>query len=169
MCPVIGWVVMDASRWLNDQEARVWRGFIDLNRDLLGALERRMVRDSGLSGADYRLLVPLSEAPGGVLRARDLGELVGWERSRLSHQVSRMEKRGLLAREECLEDARGSMVRLTDTGREAIAAAAPKHVEHVRRLFIDSLSQDDLQTLDTIFERLLAHLSDLGERPEGCP
>ncbi|MGW5364825.1 MarR family winged helix-turn-helix transcriptional regulator [Actinopolymorpha pittospori] len=149
---------MDEPRWLNEQEARVWRGYIDLRRDLSSLLERQMLRDDGLSAAEFALLVPLSESEEGVLRARDLGLAVGWERSRLSHQVSRMEKRGLLVRENCDEDARGSMVRLTDAGRAAIVAAAPAHVEAVRRYFFDVLTQDDLQALEAIFGRVLAGL-----------
>jgi DNA-binding MarR family transcriptional regulator len=149
---------MDEPRWLNEQEARVWRSYIHLKRDLSSLLERQMLRDDGLSAAEFALLVPLSESEEGVLRARDLGLAVGWERSRLSHQVSRMEKRGLLVRENCDEDARGSMVRLTDAGRAAIVAAAPAHVEAVRRYFFDVLTQDDLQVLEAIFGRVLAGL-----------
>jgi DNA-binding MarR family transcriptional regulator len=149
---------MDGPRWLDEQEARLWRAYLAVQRDLQGTLERRLVRDAGLSGADYRLLVPLSEAPAGVLRARELGAIVGWERSRISHQVRRMEKRGLLVREDCAEDARGSMVRLTDAGRAAIVAAAPAHVEAVRRYVFDALSDDEIGVLTTAFERILARL-----------
>ena len=149
---------MDEPRWLDERQARVWQGYLALQRELQGMLERRLMRDAGLSGADYRLLVPLSESPDGVLRARDLGTMVGWERSRLSHQVRRMEARGLLVREECTEDARGSMVRLTDAGRAAIVAAAPDHVKAVRRYFFDALSEAELATLGNVFERLLAGL-----------
>src|SRR5688572_25607094 len=118
---------MEEARWLDEREARAWRGMIGVTQRLTAVLERQLVQDVGLSGAEYTLLVPLSEAPDGVLRARDLGRMVGWERSRISHQVTRMEKRGLVAREDCSEDARGSMVRLTDAGRTAIVAAAPAH------------------------------------------
>lgn len=149
---------MAEPRWLNEQEARVWRGYLYLRRDLSGLLERQMLRDDGLSAAEFSLLVPLSESEGGVMRARDLGLAVGWERSRLSHQVSRMEKRGLLVRENCDEDARGSMVRLAEAGREAIVAAAPAHVEAVRRYFFDALNEDDLEVLTGIFERILSGL-----------
>lgn len=151
---------MDEPRWLDEQEARVWQTYLAVQRELQGVLERRLERDGGLSGADYRLLVPLSEVPGGVLRARELGVLVGWERSRVSHQVRRMEKRGLLVREDCAEDARGSMVRLTEAGRVAIVAAAPEHVNAVRRYFFDVLSREELAMLGDAFERVLAGLSD---------
>jgi DNA-binding MarR family transcriptional regulator len=153
-------VLVDEPQWLDEREAHVWQAYLALQRRLQGVLERRLVRDAGLSGADYRLLVPLSETPGGALRARDLGLMVGWERSRISHQVRRMEKRGLLVREDCAEDARGSMVRLTEAGRAAIVAAAPKHVQAVRRYFFEVLSEDELATLGDVFERLLDRLPD---------
>jgi DNA-binding MarR family transcriptional regulator len=145
-------------RWLDEREARVWRSYVSLRLHLEAELERRLVRDGGLSSAEFTLLVPLSESPGGLLRARDLGRMVGWERSRISHQVARMEKRGLVVREECPEDARGSMVRLTESGKEAIVAAAPSHVEAVRALFFDAVADDELDVLAGAFERVLDRL-----------
>jgi DNA-binding MarR family transcriptional regulator len=162
---------MDEPRWLDETEDRVWQAYIAMQRDLSTAIERQLIRDSGLSGAEYALLVPLSESPDGVLRARDLGTTVNWERSRLSHQVSRMEKRGLVARESCSEDARGAMVRLTEAGREAIEAAAPEHVETVRRYFFDALTREEVETLGTLLERVLDRL-DGNSGPSdgaGCP
>ncbi|WP_370021121.1 MarR family winged helix-turn-helix transcriptional regulator [Planotetraspora sp. GP83] len=150
---------MTEPRWLDEREARIWQAYRDVRRELQSALDRQLVRDAGLSGADYALLVPLSEAPEGALRARDLGLSVGWDRSRLSHQVGRMEKRGLVTREECVEDARGSMVRLTAAGRAAIEAAAPEHVETVRRYFFDPLTDEELDQLGDVFHRLLARLA----------
>jgi DNA-binding MarR family transcriptional regulator len=150
---------MAEPRWLNEAEAHLWQAYLNLNRQLFGALEDQLLRDAGLSGADYAVLVPLSESADGVIRARELGTSIGWDRSRLSHQVTRMERRGLVAREECSEDARGSMVRLTDAGRAAIEGAAPKHAETVRRYFIDRLSKAELDTLSAVFDRLLGGLA----------
>jgi DNA-binding MarR family transcriptional regulator len=147
-------------RWLNEREACVWQGYLAMQRELLGALERQNIRDSGISGAEYAVLVPLSEAPDGLMRARELGACLDWDRSRLSHQIRRMEKRGFVTREECSTDARGSMVRLTPEGRQAIETAAPEHVEYVRRYFFDHLSDSDMNTLSAIFERVLAGLAD---------
>jgi DNA-binding MarR family transcriptional regulator len=130
---------MAKPRWLNEREAHLWQAYRDLQRELRNALHRQLVRDAGLSGAEYALLVPLSEAPDARLRARELGRMVGWDRSRISHQLSRMEQRGLVARERCPDDARGSMVRLTPAGRSAIEAAAANHVTTVRRFFFDPL------------------------------
>ena len=150
---------MAEPHWLDEREAHLWQAYRDLQRELRNALDRQLVRDAGLTGADYALLVPLSEAPDGLVRARDLGRLVGWDRSRISHQLRRMEQRGLVARENCPEDARGSMVRLTPAGRCAIEAAAPNHVTTVRRFFIDQLSDDEIDTLAALFGRLLAGLT----------
>jgi DNA-binding MarR family transcriptional regulator len=150
---------MAEPRWLDERKARVWQAYRDTQRELTGALERQLIRDSGLSGAEYAVLVPLSAAPDGLLRARELGSELGWDRSRLSHQISRMEKRGLVIREECSADARGSMVRLTDTGRAAIEGAAPEHVEAVRRHFFDLRSDDEVETLGTVFDRVLRGLA----------
>jgi DNA-binding MarR family transcriptional regulator len=146
---------MTEPRWLDAREARLWESYRDAHRELMRALEARLIANSGLSGADYALLHPLSVAEDGVLRTRDLGKSVGWERSRLSHQVSRMEKRGLVTREECESDARGSMVRLTELGRKAIEAAAPDHVEAVRSYFFDHLSPDEQGQLGVLLERVL--------------
>ncbi|MGZ0151321.1 MarR family winged helix-turn-helix transcriptional regulator [Kribbella sp. WER1] len=146
------------TEWLDEREARLWQTYRDTHRELMRALEARMIGNSGLSGADYALLHPLSEAQHGVLRTRDLGRSVGWERSRLSHQVSRMEKRGLVCREECTSDARGSMVRLTELGRKAIDAAAPDHVQAVRALFFDRLTPADQLELTALLDRIAAHL-----------
>jgi DNA-binding MarR family transcriptional regulator len=150
---------MEEPRWLDAREAHLWQSYRDLYRELTGALEARLVRNSGLSGADYALLHPLSVSECGVLRTRDLGRSIGWERSRLSHQVSRMEKRGLVVREECESDARGSMIRLTEAGRAAIEAAAPDHVEAVRGFVFDVLSREEQDTLTSLLDRVLEGLA----------
>ena len=149
---------MKEPEWLGAQEAGLWQSYRDTHRELMRALEARMITNSGLSGADYALLHPLSEAEDGLLRTRDLGRSVGWERSRLSHQVSRMEKRGLVTREECTSDARGSMVRLTALGRKAIESAAPDHVAAVRTYFLDHLTADEQAQLTILLNRIAANL-----------
>ncbi|TDU91300.1 DNA-binding MarR family transcriptional regulator [Kribbella voronezhensis] len=149
---------MAQTRWLDAREAHLWKSYRDSHRELLSALETRLIKNSGLSGAEYALLQPLSNAPHGVLRTRDLGRAIGWERSRLSHQVSRMEKRGLVTREECESDARGSMIRLTDAGRTAVDAASPDHVDAVRSYLLDALTREEQDTLTTLLDRILANL-----------
>ena len=148
---------------LTEDQRLLWKAYRDLSRELTSRLEAQLVTDAGLSGSEYAVLVPLSHAPDGVLRARELGTELGWDRSRLSHLVTRMEKRGLVVREECSEDARGSMVRLTDAGRVAVDDAAPEHSEAVRRYFFDPLSPDELELMAGLLERLLENL----ERDDG--
>jgi DNA-binding MarR family transcriptional regulator len=155
---------MTETRWLDAREAHLWQSYRDAYLELTTTLEGRLIRNSGLSGADYALLHPLSTAVAGVLRTRDLGRSIGWERSRLSHQVSRMEKRGLVVREECESDARGSMVRLTDAGRAAIDAAAPDHVDAVRTHFLDRLTREEQELFTKLLDRVLA---DLPTRDDG--
>jgi DNA-binding MarR family transcriptional regulator len=150
---------MAETGWLDQREARLWQAYRDLTRDLQRAFDRQLDQAGGLSGADYALLVPLSEAADGVVRMRELGHSVGWDRSRLSHQIRRMEKRGLVTREECADDARGAMVRMTADGRAAIEAAAPGHVATVRRYFFDQLSEDEQDTLGRLFGRLAGKLA----------
>jgi DNA-binding MarR family transcriptional regulator len=147
------------ARWLDERQQHVWQAYRHLNQHLYAALEDQLTRDAGLSAADYSVLVPLSEEPTGVLRARELCTDIGWDRSRLSHHITRMEKRGLVAREECSEDGRGSMVRLTDAGRQAIEGAAPLHAEAVHRSFFDLVSEDELETLAAVFDRLLENVT----------
>ncbi len=149
---------MTQPRWLDDDQQHVWRAYREMNRRLDRALEAQLIGDSGLSGADYAVLTPLSEEPSGVLRARELCAEIGWDRSRLSHHLNRMQKRGLIAREDCEQDARGLMVRLTPAGRKAIQEAAPGHADTVQRYLFDLLSRDELNQLGSVFDRVLENL-----------
>lgn len=149
---------MAKTGWLDEREAHLWRTWLRLNQELPSVLEDQISRDGGLSAADYAVLVPLSESPDGMLRARELGREILWDRSRLSHHVTRMEKRGLVVREECAEDGRGAMVRMTDAGLAAIKAAAPGHVAATRHYFFDLLSDEEIDVLTAVFERVLDNL-----------
>jgi len=151
---------MSGVRWLDEREARLWQSYRDLTRELQRSFDRQLERDAGLTGAEYAILVPLSEADDGLTRMRELGTGLGWDRSRLSHQVRRMEGRGLVAREECVDDGRGAMVRLTAAGRAAIEAAAPEHVRTVRRYFFDQLSDREQAVLADLFDRLVGRLAE---------
>jgi len=144
--------------WLDDVEQRAWRGFLSVHAQMTARLHRDLQASSGLSIADYEILVVLTDVAEQSLRMFELGERVQWEKSRVSKQVSRMERRGLVERRDCADDRRGAFVDLTDAGRAAIEAAAPAHVELVRRLFIDPLSREQVEALAgitaTIQERL---------------
>ncbi len=146
---------------MDQREARLWRSFLEMRRDLDFVIERHL-GSAGLSTADYQLLVPLSEAPESELRARDLGREIGWGRSRLSHQLRRMEQRGLLSRRDCPTDARGTMIALTPAGRVAVEAAAPGHVSTVRRHFIDLLSPAEIDMLTAVASRVGNSITDRG-------
>lgn len=159
---------MAEPRWLTEAEDQAWRGLHQMNRALDHALSRRLGDDSGLSMADYELLVPLSEATDRRLRARDLGHLVQWEKSRLSKHVSRMEQRGLVSRQECSSDARGSFICLTEAGWVAIAAAAPDHVEAVRQYFLDLLDAEQLRMFREVSERVVERAAETSGRRDPC-
>jgi len=126
-----------------------------VRRELQAAFHLQLSREAGMSAADYAVMVPLSESADGQLRTKDLGAALGWDRSRTSHQVTRMVKRGLLTRDLCVDDARGSMVQLTTVGRAAIEKAAPHHVALVRQLFFDPLSGDQLDALGIALDSML--------------
>ena len=145
---------MAEANWLDEREAALWQALLELIRRIGVATERQLL-DSGLSGAEFALLVPLSEAPDGVVRARELGRTIGWDRSRLAHQLRRMERRGLIERTGCADDARATMVAATDAGRRAVEGAAPGHVETVRIHLFDKLDVADVDILTDICARLL--------------
>jgi len=145
-------------RRLDEDQRLLWKAYRDVFQGLSSTLQDQLLRDAGLSGSEYAVLVALSHAPRAVLRARELCAELGWDRSRLSHLARRMEARGLVAREQCAEDARGSMIRLTDAGRDAVDEAAPEHSEAIRRYFFDPLTEDELATLSVILDRLRGNL-----------
>jgi len=145
--------------WLSKEEEKAWRGLMALRIDLLGHLARQLAQDSGITEAEFEVLVVVSEAPGQRIRSRDLGKALNWERSRLSHQITRMEERGMVAREQCENDARGFDVLLTKVGLKAIQAAAPKHLEAVRHCFIDLLTPAQMKALANIADVVGEHLA----------
>ncbi len=151
----------DTTPWLSPAEQDAWRTFVRLRQKLDARLVRDLQAHSKLSGADYEILVALTDTADGRQRFQDLAKTVEWEQSRLSHQIARMIKRGLVAREECAEDARGVFVAITPVGREVIEAAAPQHAATVRRLVIDALSPDELATLARISSRILDQLDNV--------
>jgi DNA-binding MarR family transcriptional regulator len=149
-------------RWLTDEEQRAWRAYIRLSQLLIRQLDRDL-HPFGLSLHDYEILVQLSEAPDKRLRMTELADRTAQSRSRLSHQVSRMETRDLVAREECPGDKRGTFAVLTAHGAETIARVSPYHVESVREHFIDQLDPGDLATMTEAYERLLDKLRAIRE------
>jgi DNA-binding MarR family transcriptional regulator len=149
--------------WLDDAEARAWRGYMRMRTLLHARIVRDLAREAGLSGPDYDVLSNVSEAEGRRSRLGDLAARMAWSKSRLSHHITRMEQRGLVTREDCTSDGRGAFVVLTDAGLRAIQAAAPGHVASVRRNFIDLLSREQLDALAEITQTVVRRLTD--ERP----
>jgi DNA-binding MarR family transcriptional regulator len=150
-------------RWLSDEEQQAWRATIHMAQLLLRQLDRDL-NSYGLSGHDYEILVELSEAPDNRLRMTDLADATSQSRSRLSHQISRMEARGLVRRDECEGDKRGTFAVLTKEGVETIERVAPHHVDNVRRHFIDRLSPRQLDEIRDAFTPIVDCLRKIRDR-----
>ncbi|MFD5342011.1 MarR family winged helix-turn-helix transcriptional regulator [Streptomyces hawaiiensis] len=150
----------ETVRWLTPEEQLAWRGFVRLHERLGGRLGRQLQTESNMSSADFAVLVELTDVPEGRQRFLDLAQSLEWEKSRMSHHISRMAKRGLVKREECPEDGRGAFVVITDAGRGAIEAAAPRHVEAVRALFLDHVTPAELRVLADISDRVVGKLDE---------
>lgn len=157
---------MHTPRWLTAEQELAWRRYRRMRTLLDLELSRDLRRDSGLSDADYDVLTMLSDRPGRSLRARDLGNRLRWSTSRLAHQIGRMEQRRLVARGATEDDARGAVVTLTENGWQILIAAAPLHVESVRRNLIDLISPAELRTLDRIARKVLDHLHPGSAEPD---
>jgi DNA-binding MarR family transcriptional regulator len=147
------------NRWLTEEEQRAWRGLLRMTSQLNARGNRQLQEEFGISLADYEVLVVLSEAPEGRLRVFEVADALAWEQSRVSHQLARMQRRGLVARQDCASDARGAFAVLTAAGRAAIERAAPAHVEQVRQLVFDRLSPDQLAALTEITTGVLDRLA----------
>ncbi|MFD4506385.1 MarR family winged helix-turn-helix transcriptional regulator [Streptomyces sp. NPDC058457] len=143
------------------EELRIWRDFIETTEALRAELAARLQRESALSPGDYAVLLALREADGRRLRSSELAARVGWERSRLSHQIGRMERRGLIRREECVTDSRGAEVVLTAEGAESFRNASLPHLRAVRELFVAALTPDQLAAAQQITTALRNHLTAL--------
>lgn len=143
-------------RWLEDDEQQLWRlmlaGFNKISR----TIDDRLQEGSDISSSEFSVLVTLSEAEDRTLRLRELCDELGWDRSRASHQVTRMKKRGLLTKSKCPGDARGVLVTLTDQGMAHLEEAVPDHVETVRRLVFDNLDPDRADRIREFFTDVIA-------------
>ncbi|MEV5150312.1 MarR family transcriptional regulator [Streptomyces sp. NPDC052727] len=150
----------ETVRWLTPEEQHAWRSFIRLHDKLRGRLSRSLQAESNVSATDFAVLVELTDVPDGRRRFQELARALEWEKSRMSHHIARMVKRGLVVREECPEDGRGAFVVITEEGRAMIEAAAPRHVEAVRELFLDHVTPAELRTLAQISERVVEKLDE---------
>lgn len=149
---------MTKPRWLSAEEQRTWRAFLTATRLLFEELDRELQHDAGMPHTYYEILVRLSEAPDRTLRMSELAEHSMSSRSRLSHAVDRLVEAGWVRRESCPTDRRGAFAVLTDEGFAVLAAAAPGHVEAVRRHLFDLLTPTRVKQLRAISETLVGHL-----------
>ncbi len=149
------------TQWLSADEQQSWRAWIAATTLLPEVLGRDLQCESGLTLPDYEILVRLSESPDRRIRMSDLAERTLASRSRLSHQVDRMEKAGLVSRESCADDRRGSFAVLTEKGWESLVAAAPTHVSSVRAHLVDVLSPEEFASLGRMCAKVHEHLQTL--------
>lgn len=156
-------------RWLGTDEQHTWRESIEAWQWLIAAVDAQLQRDSGMPLAYYEILVRLSEAPDRSLRMTQLAEASSSSKSRVSHAVARLEERGWVRRMDCPTDRRGQIAMLTDQGFTALSAAAPGHVEQVRRVLFDALSAEQLRQLDGISAAILAQAASSPKDADGCP
>ncbi len=148
-----------STRWLDSDEQRTWRAYLNAHRLLLDAVDAQLRRDSGMPHAYYEILVRLSDTPDRAMRMAELADATRVSASRLSHAIARLEERGWVRRQDCPTDRRGQVAVLTDEGFAVLAAAAPGHVEAVRRALFDALDADQIDKLGEISEILAARLT----------
>ncbi|MDJ0462295.1 MarR family transcriptional regulator [Streptomyces sp. H27-C3] len=146
-----------ADPWLTDTEQCAWRTYLDASRLLTYQLEKDL-QPFGLTMNDYEILVNLSESDDRRMRMSDLAAATLQSKSRLSHQITRMEKAGLVRRENCESDRRGLYAVLTDQGGDTMKQVAPHHVESVRKHFIGLLPPEALAELSTSLTPVVEHL-----------
>ena len=150
---------------LNPVELRAWRGLIEITPLLRRRLDQMLMADSGLSGSDYPVLVALYERGHLMVQATELADLIGWEQSRLSHHLARMERRGLVRRRRHEADSRVAEVHLTEQGRAVFLNAAKGHSQAVRTYFADVLTVPQMEMLAEIMETIKRHLDSTTEKP----
>lgn len=151
---------------LDPRELHAWRSYVQMQELLRARIEQQLQECSGLSMADYTVLVVLSEVPDDQLRTFELVDLLGWEKSRVHHQLTRMCQRGLVERRSA--GSRAVTVSITGHGRTTLEQAAPRHSAHVRQLVFDVLSPEQVDQLADVSTTILAKLSD-NAQPPGSP
>ena len=150
---------MSTGSEITEHEWGLWRGFVTMQRHLARELDRQLQRDAGISQADFIVLGRLSEAPDRRLRTGELAELLAWEKSRVSHQVTRMESRGLVERSDCDTDGRGTWVGITAEGRRTMVASTRDHAAKIRELFFDELTDDEKVVLNDVTRRIMDRIN----------
>ncbi len=152
------------TRWLDDDEQKAWRAFLQASRLLMDRLDRELQIESGLPHAYYEILVRLSDAPDRAMRMADLADVTYSSRSRLSHAVAKLEQLGYVERVECPTDGRGTLAHLTDEGFAALKEAAPGHVTGVRTHLFDQLTESEVRQLRRISDSIVDRLHEVNGR-----
>ncbi|MEU0566207.1 MarR family transcriptional regulator [Nonomuraea sp. NPDC005983] len=147
-----------AQLGLTERELHAWRTSFRMVELLRARIEQQLQATSGLSNADYTVLVLLAEAPGRRMRSYELAQTAGWEKSRMHHQLTRMSRRGLVTREPC--GSRGIHAVLTTEGLSALRKAVPGHAQEVRRLFVDRLTPEELEQFAGLAAKILDNLEE---------
>lgn len=147
---------MADSVTLSSAEALTWSSFYAMGRRLDRALDLRLQHESGLSASEYEVLLAIKLSSDRQLRVTAIALAIGWEKSRVSHLVTRMEKRGLVTRTDCPTDARGSWIGLTASGRRSVLGAIRSHTKAVRRFFFDVLTPQDAAAIQALSGRVVA-------------
>jgi DNA-binding MarR family transcriptional regulator len=151
--------VTDETRWLDQGQQHAWRAFLVGSTLLMDRLDRELREEHGVSLAEYEILVRLSEAPDHRLRMAMLASALSHSRSRVTHTVTRLEKDGLVARDNCLDDGRGVEAVMTDLGEQTLVQAAHTHVQGVRRWLVDLASSDDFEAVGRVFDAVADSLA----------
>ncbi|MGW5330000.1 MarR family winged helix-turn-helix transcriptional regulator [Streptomyces sp. NPDC004014] len=138
------------TRWLTPEEQRAWRAYIAASRLLEDAVDRQLQQEAGMPHLFYSVLANLSEAPDRRLRMTDLAGTLKITRSRLTYAVTRLERDGLVRRENCRQDRRSSLAVLTPQGAAVLERTAPGHVETVRATLFDRLTPEQVGQLEEI-------------------
>src|SRR6266699_3130507 len=146
-----------ARQRLTARELAIWRSLLDTTAELRSVLGAKL-QESGVSPADYQVLLALREADGTRLRSSELAATIEWERSRLSHHLGRMERRGIIRRDDCATDSRGAEVSLTESGAAAFRRASVPHMRAIKRHFADALTPEQFEALADILQALRNHL-----------
>ena len=146
---------MDDTRWLTPDQLRAWKKFVAVVEVLPGVLDSQLQRDADLTHFEYFTMAMLSESPERILRMTSLASATNSTLPRLSHVVSRLEKRGYIERTPCVEDRRATNATLTEEGWRKVVATAPGHVDTVRDNVIAPLTEADVADLDRIMGRIL--------------
>lgn len=147
--------------WLDETESAAWRGFLELSARVRLAVETALKDESGMSLADYEVLVHLSEAEGRRLRMSELSDQTVHSQSRLSQRIDRLVRRGWIVREPCHDDRRGTYATLTEAGLAVIIDAAPGHLRAVRKYFVDLIPPDNIEEISSVCHKLTTAIRDI--------